>query len=39
MNVAGLPGLHDPGAFWWVTLLMVLVALLALALLRWRGLL
>lgn len=39
MNVAGLPGLEDGSAFWWVTLGMAGVALMALLLLHWRRLL
>jgi zinc transporter len=38
MNVAGLPGLKDPFAFWWVMLGMVVVALIALLLLHWKRL-
>ncbi len=39
MNVAGLPGLEDGSAFWWVMLGMAGVALMALVLLHWRRLL
>ncbi len=39
MNVAGLPGLEDRSAFWWVMLGMAGVALIALLLLHWRRLL
>ena len=39
MNVAGLPGLEDGSAFWWVMLGMAGVALMALLLLHWRRLL
>ncbi|MDQ3583981.1 MAG: Mg2+/Co2+ transporter, partial [Pseudomonadota bacterium] len=39
MNVAGLPGLQDGSAFWWVMLGMAGVALMALLLLHWRRLL
>ena len=38
MNVAGLPGLEDRSAFWWVMLGMAAVALMALLLLHWRRL-
>jgi zinc transporter len=38
MNVAGLPGLEDRSAFWWVMLGMAVVALMALLLLHWRRL-
>jgi zinc transporter len=38
MNVAGLPGLKDPFAFWWVMLGMAVVALIALLLLHWKRL-
>jgi zinc transporter len=38
MNVAGLPGLEDPFAFWWVMLGMAVVALIALLLLHWKRL-
>ena len=37
MNVAGLPGLHDAGAFWWVMLSMAAIPALFLLALRWRG--
>jgi zinc transporter len=36
MNVAGLPGLADPSAFWWVMLAMSVVPAVFLAALRWR---
>ena len=36
MNVAGLPGLADPSAFWWVMLAMAVVPAVFLAALRWR---
>jgi zinc transporter len=39
MNVAGLPGLADGSAFWWVMLGMAGLALMALLLLHWRRLL
>jgi zinc transporter len=38
MNVAGLPGLEDPFAFWWVILGMAAVALITLLLLHWKRL-
>jgi len=38
MNVAGLPGTQDPGAFWWVVLGMTASAAGLLAVLRWRWL-
>ncbi len=38
MNVAGLPGLEDILAFWWVMLGMAAVALIALLLLHWKHL-
>jgi zinc transporter len=31
MNVAGLPGLHGSGAFWWVLLLIVVAGTVTLA--------
>ena len=37
MNVAGLPGLHDADAFWWVMLSMAAVPALFVLALRWRG--
>ena len=37
MNVAGLPGLEDPDAFWWVMLSMALVPAALLIAMRWRG--
>ncbi|HYC05104.1 MAG TPA: CorA family divalent cation transporter [Azospirillaceae bacterium] len=37
MNVAGLPGLHAPSAFWWVMLLMAGVGVATLLFLRRRG--
>jgi Mg2+ and Co2+ transporter CorA len=37
MNVAGLPGLEDLGAFWWVMLAMAVVPAVFLAAIRWRG--
>ncbi len=39
MNVAGLPGLEDPSAFWWVMLGMTAVVLIVLLLLHWWRLL
>ena len=36
MNVAGLPGIQDPAAFWWVMLSMVLVPVILLVTVRWR---
>jgi zinc transporter len=39
MNVAGLPGLRDPGAFWWVMFLIIVSGGATLALLFWRRLL
>jgi zinc transporter len=36
MNVAGLPGLHDYGAFWWVMLLIGLAGAVTLAAIFWR---
>ncbi|MGH8531911.1 MAG: CorA family divalent cation transporter [Gammaproteobacteria bacterium] len=38
MNVAGLPGLEDGSAFWWVILGMAGVVLLVLILLHWKRL-
>ena len=38
LNVAGLPGLEDALAFWWVMLGMAAVALIALLLLHWKRL-
>jgi len=38
MNVAGLPGTQDPGAFRWVVLGMTASAAGLLAVLRWRWL-
>ena len=37
MNVAGLPGLQDPGAFWWVMLAMAVVPAVFLLAIRWRS--
>ena len=37
MNVAGLPGLEDPSAFWWVMLAMAVVPAVFLLAIRWRG--
>jgi zinc transporter len=39
MNVAGLPGLRDPGAFFWVMLLILASGAATLAMLIWRRLL
>ena len=36
MNVAGLQGIQDPAAFWWVMLSMVLVPVILLVTVRWR---
>jgi zinc transporter len=36
MNVAGLPGLHDAGAFWWVMLLIGLAGGVTLGAIFWR---
>lgn len=36
MNVAGLPGLEDPSAFWWVMLSMAVVPAVFLFAIRWR---
>ena len=38
MNVGGLPGLQDPGGFWWVFMLMLVTGLATVLLLRWRKL-
>jgi hypothetical protein len=35
--VAGLPGLHDADAFWWVMLSMAAIPALFMLALRWRG--
>lgn len=37
MNVAGLPGLQDSDAFWWVMLSMAAIPALFMLALRWRG--
>ena len=37
MNVAGLPGLEDPSAFWWVMLAMAVVPAVFLLAIRGRG--
>ncbi len=37
MNVAGLPGLGDSSAFWWVMLTMAVVPAVFLLAIRWRG--
>jgi zinc transporter len=39
MNVAGMPGLHTSGSFWWVMLLIVASGGVTLAMLVWRKLL
>jgi zinc transporter len=39
MNVGGLPGLHGPGAFWWVMLLIFASGAVTLAAFFWRRLL
>jgi len=39
MNVAGLPGLHGGGAFWWVMILILAAGVATLAALFWRRLL
>jgi zinc transporter len=39
MNVAGLPGVSGPGAFWWVMVLIFVSGAVTLALLFWRRLL
>ena len=36
MNVAGLPGLHDAGSFWWVMVLIGLGGAATLAAIFWR---
>jgi zinc transporter len=36
MNVAGLPGLHNYGAFWWVMLLIGLAGVVTLGAIFWR---
>ena len=36
MNVAGLPGLQNPRAFWWVMVAMMVVPGLFLLAVRWR---
>ena len=36
MNMGGLPGLHDSGAFWWVMLLIGLAGAITLAAIFWR---
>ncbi len=36
MNVAGMPGLQDPGAFLWVMLLIVVAGVATIALMLWR---
>jgi len=38
MNVAGLPGLQDPGGFWWVLLGMAITVCISLVLLYWKRL-
>ena len=37
MNLAGLPGLADPSAFWWVMLAMAVVPAAFLLAIRRRG--
>jgi zinc transporter len=39
MNVAGMPGLRDPGAFFWIVLLILASGATTLAMLFWRRLL
>jgi zinc transporter len=39
MNVAGLPGLHADGSFWWVMVLILAAGVVTLAALFWRRLL
>jgi zinc transporter len=39
MNVAGLPGLHAAGSFWWVMVLILAAGVVTLAALFWRRLL
>jgi zinc transporter len=39
MNVAGLPGLHGAGSFWWVMVLILAAGVVTLAALFWRRLL
>jgi zinc transporter len=39
MNVAGLPGLHGAGSFWWVMILILAAGVVTLAALFWRRLL